>query len=359
VTATRTPFAADAYAQLQPGGQVTLTLGSKLVLDLRVNAGSNSVAAAQHYLTFTQSILQSVDAVGSSCGLAAALQPDVTVFDTVLQNEICNGSVPCTFGSVVAPPGSIAFASAAIGNPPRTGAFRVARLAFCATTTGTAVVRWQLPPAAPADRQSEISDQYGNNVSNPALYAEMIINVVGAAATPSPTTTAVATHTATPTATATVPVLVGHVTWQGRPAQPHATNQLPITLTVRLGATTSSFTNLQTDASGFFTVPVTTLPTGVYTWWAKGPGWLATSGQVTLSGALVTAQEMGLQPAGDVNNDNVADVTDFTLLRASFGQACGDAGFNERADWTGDCLVDTVDFSLLRNNFGRGGAPPP
>ena len=153
-------------------------------------------------------------------------------------------------------------------------------------------------------------------------------------------------------------VLVGHVTWQGRPAQPHAANQLPLTLTLRLAGTTTSFPNLTTDASGFFTVPVTTLPNGVYSWWAKGPGWLATGGQVTLSGAPVTQQEMGQQRAGDVNNDNLVDISDFSLLRATFGKACGDTGYNGQGDFTGDCLVDISDFTLLRGNFGQAGAAP-
>ncbi len=181
------------------------------------------------------------------------------------------------------------------------------------------------------------------------------------------TPTATATHTSTPTgtatATATAPpaqrVLVGHVTWQGRPAQPNPAQQLPLTLVLQSGATTTSFANVQTDASGFFTVPVTTLPNGVYTWWVKGGSWLASSGQVTLSGAPVTQQELGLQRAGDVNNDNLVDITDFTLVRASFGKVCGDAGYNGQADWTGDCLVDITDFTLLRSNFGQPGAPPP
>jgi glucose/arabinose dehydrogenase len=81
------------------------------------------------------------------------------------------------------------------------------------------------------------------------------------------------------------PVLRGHVTWEGRPAQPNALNQLPITLTLRLGATSTSYPNLSADASGVFTVPVSTLPNGDYTWWAKGPQYQATSGTVSLSGA--------------------------------------------------------------------------
>ena len=68
---------------------------------------------------------------------------------------------------------------------------------------------------------------------------------------------------------------------------------------------------------------------------------------------------MGLQPAGDVNNDNLVDISDFSLLRATFGKSCGDGGYDGRADFTGDCLVDISDFSLLRGNFGQAGPPAP
>jgi hypothetical protein len=78
-----------------------------------------------------------------------------------------------------------------------------------------------------------------------------------------------------------------------------------------------------------------------------------------LSGAPVTQQEIGLARAGDVNNDNLVDVTDFTLLRATFGKGCADGGYDGRADFTGDCLVDITDFTLQRGNFGQSGAPPP
>jgi hypothetical protein len=154
-------------------------------------------------------------------------------------------------------------------------------------------------------------------------------------------------------------LLQGHVTWEGRPAQPHAANQLPITLTLQMGATVVNYRDRVTDANGVFTVPVGTLPNGVYTWWAKGPRWLATSGTVTLSGAPVTQQEMGLQRAGDVDNNNLVDTTDFTLLRGTFGPVCGQPVYDDRADFTSDCLVDITDFTLLRGNFGQSGPPPP
>ncbi|MFL5731952.1 MAG: proprotein convertase P-domain-containing protein [Chloroflexia bacterium] len=174
----------------------------------------------------------------------------------------------------------------------------------------------------------------------------------------------------TPTATSTpMSVLVGHVTWQGRPAQPSALQQLPITLTLRSAATEINYPVMTTDARGFFTANVSGLLPGVYTWRAKSaqvgasppqqnPGWLATSGTVLLAGAASTQQEMGLQRAGDCNNDNVDNATDFVMLKNTFGQSVGQSQYDNRADFTGDTVVNSVDFSLLKANFGQSGAPP-
>ena len=155
------------------------------------------------------------------------------------------------------------------------------------------------------------------------------------------------------------PALVGHMTWEGRPPQPHAAQRLPITVTLRLGATTASYPNEQTDARGVFTVPVTTLPNGSYTWWAKGPQFLATGGTVALTGVPTTTLELGVQRTGDATGDNLVDIADFGLLRASFGAVCGDPRYDGRADLNGDCVVEISDFTLLRGNFGQAGPPPP
>ena len=180
-------------------------------------------------------------------------------------------------------------------------------------------------------------------------------------------------------------MLVGHVTWQGPPAQPHPLQQLPITLTLKSGATQVEYTGLTTDPSGYFTVGLGTLPSGTYDWWVKGPKYLANSGTTALNvttlnvercegvskgegcheynvqrstfNALTTI-EMGLMRAGDANDDNVVEVLDFSILKATFGRLHTDPGYDDRADFTGDLLVDTLDFSALKANFGVAGAPP-
>ena len=161
----------------------------------------------------------------------------------------------------------------------------------------------------------------------------------------------------TPTPTAT-PMIVGHVTWQGRPSQPNGLQQLPVTLTLKAGTVEVNYPSVNTDASGFFTVPVGTLPAGVYGWRAKGPKFLANAGTVTLMGAPTIAIEIGLMHTGDCNNDNRVTVADQSILRSTFGKGQGDPGYDDRADLNGDNRVNVVDATLLKNSFGLGGAPP-
>ncbi len=189
--------------------------------------------------------------------------------------------------------------------------------------------------------------------------------------TDTPTLTSTPTNTDTPTVTNTPQtVLVGHVTWQGRPAQPNSLQQLPITLTVKSGMTEVDYPQQTTDSSGQFSVSLDGLPDGLYQWRVKGPsggpggnttpGFLANSGTFTKTSGppYVVNVEMGLMKAGDCNNDNVVNVQDVGILRNSFGKSQGDPGYDSRADLDGNNMVNTLDYNILRANFGTGGAPP-
>jgi hypothetical protein len=344
-TPTITPNPDGAFAHLSPALPVTVTLGSRLSLDLMIDAQANIAAGQQSYLTFTNSLLQVVDATQPGCALTGTLAADNTTFDLVLQNQVCNGSSPCDFGTSIAPPGSIGFASGALNNAPSSGDFRVARLALCATAPGVARVHWEFSPPGPINRHSKISGTGGETLSDPGLYTDYVVTIVDPNSTPTPTST---------------PILRGHGTWEGRPEQPNSAQQLPISLTLRLesGGPFIDYPLQDTDASGYFTVPVGGVPNGTYYWRAKGPQYLANSGTLTLAGDPATFFEVGLLRAADANNDNVVDISDFAVLRATFGIACGGGGYDRRADFTGDCVVDAIDFNLLRTNFGLSGAPP-
>ncbi len=331
---TITPITGDAFAHFAPAGPVTVMVGDKFTLDLMVNSGSSNVNAAQSYMTFTNSIIQNVSASQPGCVLTSTASPDALVFDVVLQNEICNGPNPCNFRGVTISPGSIAYASGALANPSAHGDFRVARIAFCASAVGDAVIHWQFAPPAPITRDSQVRDEANNAVSNRNLYVDYVVHVT------SPN------------------VFVGHVSWQGRPAQPHALRQLPVTLTLKSGTNEVNYPALNTDASGFFTVSVAGLANGTYSWRVKGPKFLANGGTVSLTGAARTSVEMGFMRSGDANNDNVITGLDFNIVKGSFGRSPGEQTYDDRADLDGDHVVSASDFNLMRNNFGQGGVPP-
>lgn len=322
------PCGNNAFAHLQPTSPITVAAGSTVTLDLLINGGTHSIRGQQSYMTFPTTLLQNI-LVGSGGTVTNTVSPDLTSLDTVLQNQVCNTPTPCMFGSLTAPGGSIAYASGALTGPAPSGDFRVAQIAFAANQVGTATVHWQFSPPDPANRNSQINDDSNNVVSGPTLYQDYVINIVHA-------------------------VFTGHVTWEGRPAQPNVLQALPITLTLTNTTTLAAYTfPATTDANGNFSVNVDNLPDGTYTWRVKGTQTLSTSGSVVLSHALNTNVEMGLQPTGDANNDNLVDVTDFGILYATFG-----SNADPRADFDGSGVVDITDFGLLRGNFGRLGNLP-
>jgi hypothetical protein len=369
-TPTATPTNINGFAHFAPAGPQTVPVGSRIDLNLMINSGTNSISAAQTYMTFTNSILQVVNSAQPGCVVTSSVTPDNTVFDATLQNEVCNGTSPCDFGRIIDPPGSIAFASGAFGNPPFTGDFRVAQVSFCANAVGDATIHWEFSPPSPPVRDSEITDVDSNNVANPTLYVDYVIHVVAApSVTPTSTSTQTPTFTATPTFTFTptftptptntpaTALVVGHVNLQGRGTQPNPRQSQPITFTLRLqsGGPDTNYSTT-TDSSGFFTV--TAPAPGIYNYRVKNPQTLANSGTGAVIGSGTNQLEMGLLLTGDANNDNCVTLVDFNITKNSFGKALGNPGYDARADFSGDNVVNTVDFGLLRNNFALCGSGP-
>lgn len=126
---------------------------------------------------------------------------------------------------------------------------------------------------------------------------------------------------------------------------------------MKSGAFEANYTVRITDNNGFFTVDAGSLAPGTYQWRVKGPKYLANSGTVTVSGSTVFI-EMGLMKVGDSNNDNRVNISDFIIMKVSFGRTIGDPDYDDRADFTGDQAINVADFNLLKVTFGEGGAPP-
>ena len=211
------PTTRDAFAHWVYNGSsptvITVTIGSPVTLDLYIDGGSNNdLVGQQSYLEFSHTLFQVVQAGQPSCVLTSTLTPDTTTFDAPLQNEVCNGPGPCNLRGVNVPPGSIAYASGALTNCPTGcgGDFRVARIGLCGTSPGQGLMRWQFSPPDPTTRDSEVLNRNGGIVSSPALYHNLIVNVVGGSATSTPVSTPTPTAipcpscpTASPTRTRT------------------------------------------------------------------------------------------------------------------------------------------------------------
>lgn len=211
------PAAQDAYANFVPrtgappsGG--TVNVGVKFTLDLMVHAGTNNdLTAAQQYLTFDNQttpahVLKVIPSESASCSsipLTSAAVPDLSTFDTALQNEICNGPGACIFRGVLILPGNLAFASGALASCPTGcgGDFRIASVTFCAANGGQATLHWQFAPPAPVTRDTEIVTINNEVVSNNSLYHDYVINVTGPTATPDRNATPIRTTTPAPAAT--------------------------------------------------------------------------------------------------------------------------------------------------------------
>jgi hypothetical protein len=330
------------------------------VLELWVDGPYTDLTGQQAYMTFTHSIINNIQLAEplSACQIATSVNPDASSFETTLQNEVCNYGPECS-GQITPLQGLLAFASGAFNNPPQSGPIRVAEIGLCAIANGQARLTWQFADGpiplgcpghtAPSNRNTRITSQSAGVVSNCTKFGppdfDYSINFINvptgyppptytASVTPTgtrtrtvtrtPTSTRTRTSTRTPTITSTntpLPVLVGHVTWQGRPAQPSALQQMAVTLTLKMGNVETNYPVQLTDANGYFTVTVGGLPSGGYIWRVTGPTYLANFGSVTLAGAQVTNVEMGLMKAGDLNGDNVVNVQDFNFLKLNIGLA--------------------------------------
>lgn len=187
--------------------------------------------------------------------------------------------------------------------------------------------------------------------------------------TPTPvstlTATATATATATPTSAAGTPTstpagatLIGHVVYQGiSQTTPTTRNVQPITLTLCINGASQSFVT-QTDTQGFFTVTLTALnPSGQYNWRVKNYKNLSNAGTgLSILPGSTTSFDFsgsgtgGALRAGDSNNNNVVNGTDFNLLKAAFGST-----ISPNTDYNNDGVTNGNDFNAMKGNFGVSG----
>ena len=124
------------------------------------------------------------------------------------------------------------------------------------------------------------------------------------------------------------------------------------------GATTYISQDFTTDGSSVFSV-AGLLP-GTYRFTVKGDHTLARQFNHTIvdpNSSVTTAVLL----EGDADDNNLINVSDFSILATAFGKSQGQIGFNASADFNNDTIVNILDFSMLAVNFnqiGDGGLTP-
>ncbi len=110
------------------------------------------------------------------------------------------------------------------------------------------------------------------------------------------------------------------------------------------------------DASGGFSLP--DVPRKNYQINIKGALWLAQNVALDATNSSAITLPYPLR-AGDSNNDNSVDSSDFTALIGAFNSAVNvpGSGYDPAADFNCDGSVDSSDFTLLIGNFNAVGDP--
>lgn len=151
----------------------------------------------------------------------------------------------------------------------------------------------------------------------------------------------------------------GSVTLQARPAAPHASWQVPLTVNLYAPGNTSApvltYTTT-TDNNGEFSIA--NVPTGTYHIAVKNSHTLQ---RVKSSQAIVTGDntiDFGTLLEGDVNNDNYITLIDLTTLLSGYLKTNGDSGFVPNADLNGDGYISLLDLTTLLSNYLTEGESP-
>lgn len=99
-------------------------------------------------------------------------------------------------------------------------------------------------------------------------------------------------------------------------------------------------------------------PGSTYTAFIKGPSQIDTASTFVMSPTetVLNSNLPVLLLSGDINEDNVINSTDYTVVKNLFGTTSASSGWNERADINKDGVVNSLDLGLVSKNTGKTGA---
>lgn len=127
----------------------------------------------------------------------------------------------------------------------------------------------------------------------------------------------------------------------------------PVTFDLIQGGNIVETINGTLDATGNYSIVSHTV--GTTTIRAKGSTWLAKNlGTYTLSNSALTGVN-GSLVNGDAVDNNVVDLSDYTVVLIAFNALPSSSNWNPRADLNGDATVDLTDYTIIVSNFNQVG----
>jgi C1A family cysteine protease len=304
--ATTYTVSANADLLIDPAS-TTVGRGDIFTLDVKVQAGGQSVDSVDSFLSFDRNYLRVVNAAGNETN---QVTPGIAL-PNVLQNSVDNSQGRITFSA----------GRPLTGNPP-SGDFVLATIRFKAIATNTGGTTVQFLSG---------SDIYYQGTSVLGSLQGGLVQIQNAS-------------------------LSGKVTLQGR-GNPPGSSWSGFPLLVELyapGDTTplSSYAS-STDDSGYFAVP--DVSPGTYDVRVKNAHTLSNRRRNVSITNGSNVIDFGTLLEGDASNNDVVRGEDYSILATTYFKCSGQNGWDARADFNGDSCVRGNDYSLLAMNYNRRG----
>lgn len=122
------------------------------------------------------------------------------------------------------------------------------------------------------------------------------------------------------------------------------------------GTTTLVFekSDISTDSSGQGSFNIDNLVSGNYDFVLKAPNFLSVKKtNVAVTGSATI--DFGEMLTGDINNDNMVNILDYSALMTTWRKQAGDVGYNAAADLKQDNQINILDYSMMVTNWRKQG----
>lgn len=138
----------------------------------------------------------------------------------------------------------------------------------------------------------------------------------------------------------------GGATISGVASLPYGTDWSGIQVTLTIGGTSVTTT---TDATGYYSF--SDILDGTISITFDTPRLVAQCLATTVTGGASATMPTSSLVTGDINDDNVIDIADFTLMAGHFGSHTGQSRYLAIADLNADGKVNIQDLSILGSHF--------